>query len=405
MPGGESVLFTIVSPNGRAEDSQIAILNLQTGTSHVVLRGANHAHYVSTGHLVYGAEGTLYAVPFSLKRLAVTATAAPVMRGVLTGGFRSQANVALAANGSLVYVTGGARGGAQQTVTRVDRQGRGSPLVGLATDGYRDVRLSPDGTQLALATQDDVFVYNFNRSTRIRLTTDPSVDRSPVWTPNGTRIVFTSRRSGFPELFSRLADGSGIEERLLAGSSDLIDLRANEWTADGKQLLYTEVPASRGGEIKQAAMADLAHAISLVNTDSASPVSPRGGWMAYQSRVSGSTEIYVERYPDLGDRKLISVGGGRLPVWSADGRELFFTNGRQMLAVPIEYGATLSAGRPEVLFEASISILEGNRPYDVTGDGRFLMIVGSETDGSDPPPQIVVVQNWTEELKRLVPAH
>lgn len=238
------------------------------------------------------------------------------------------------------------------------------------------------------------------------VTTDPAVDRSPLWTQDGTRIVFTSQRSGFPELFARLADGTGSEERLFAGAKDLTDLRANGWTADGKELLYTEVSAAAsGGAIKQGPMADLAHAKLLVTADSASPVSPRGGWMAYQSLLSGSLEVYAERYPGLGDRKLISVGGGTRPVWSADGRELFFTTGRQMVAVPIEYGPTLTAGRPEVLFDAPLSVSAGNRPYDVTADGHFLMIVGSQTDGGSPASQMVVVQNWTDELKRLVPEH
>lgn len=126
--------------------------------------------------------------------------------------------------------------------------------------------------------------------------------------------------------------------------------------------------------------------------------------MAYQSLLSGSLEVYAERYPGLGDRKLISVGGGTRPVWSADGQELFFTTGRQMVAVPIEYGPTLTAGRPEVLFDAPLSVSAGNRPYDVAADGHFLMIVGSQTDGGTPASQMVVVQNWTDELKRLVPA-
>ena len=221
LPGGESVLFTIApANNARAENSQIAVLDLQTGTSKVLIRGGSHAHYVPTGHLVYGVEGTLRAVAFDLGRLEVVGTPAPVLEGVATT-VSGLADVAVAANGSLVYVPGGAGGGRQQTVVLVDRQGRASPLPGLPLDSYRDVRVSPDGARLALATQDDVWIYDVTRTTRSRLTTDPASARSPLWTPDGQRIVFTSRRAGYPELFWRRADGTGSDERFLARAKDL----------------------------------------------------------------------------------------------------------------------------------------------------------------------------------------
>ena len=131
--------------------------------------------------------------------------------------------------------------------------------------------------------------------------------------------------------------------------------------------------------------------------------------MAYQSNVSGQMEIYVERYPELGHRQLISTGGGRLPLWSRDGRELFFSSldSRQMLAVPVEYGTTLVAGRPQVLFEFTIvtAVLPGAQRYDIAPDGRFLIVRSDQGDFTDTAPQIVVVQNWFEELKRLVPVN
>ena len=231
------------------------------------------------------------------------------------------------------------------------------------SDAYRDVRVSPDGARLALATQDDVWIYDFARATLSRLTTDPAPDRSPLWTPDGQRIIFTSTRAGYPELFWRPADGTGSDERLLARAKDLLDLRANGWSADGRQLLFTEVPPSIQSAIGQIAIERPSDAKVLVKSEFCNDfaaVSPDGRWMAYHSNVSGRDEIYVERYPELGNRQQISTGGGRLPLWSRDGRELFFSSldGRQMLAVPVQSGTTLVAGRPQVLFEFAMLAIQ-----------------------------------------------
>lgn len=138
-------------------------------------------------------------------------------------------------------------------------------------------------------------------------------------------------------------------------------------------------------------------------------VSPDGRWVAYDSNVSGRGEIYVERYPELGDRQQISTAGGNRPVWSRNRRELFFASvdRRQMFAVPMQTGPTLVAGRPQLLFDYLMLIPPGgSRLYDLTPDGRFIIIARAQEDtGSGPPRNLILVQNWTEELKRLVPVN
>ena len=292
---------------------------------------------------------------------------------------------------------------------------RDSPLPGLPLDSYRDVRVSPDGARLALATQDDVWIYDFTRATLSRLTTDSASDTRALWTPDGQRIIFMSRRAGYPELFWRPADGTGGDERLLARAKDLRDLRADGWSADGRQLLLTEVPASTSGNqcaIGQGAIERPSDVTVLVKSEFCNEyaaVSPDGRWMAYDSNVSGRYEIYVERYPELGNRQLISTGGGRMPLWSRNGRELFFgsPDGQQMLAVPVRSGTTLVVGRPQVLFEFAMLVsTTGQRPYDLAPDGRFVVIRSvQEETGSSAAPNLIVVQHWFEELKRLVPTN
>jgi Tol biopolymer transport system component len=288
----------------------------------------------------------------------------------------------------------------------VDRQGRASPLPGLPPALYRNVKVSPDGTRLAVDTQGgDVSIYDFSQATLSRLTADPAADYNPVWTPDGQRIIFSSRRAGYPELFWRPADGTGQDERFFEHGKNLTDLRANGWSADGKQLLFTEVSASGG--IGQLAIERPSDAKMLVNADSPASVSPDGRWIAYHSDTSAQTEIYVERYPELGNRQQISRGGGRLPIWSRNGRELFFSSldTRQMLAVQVQSGTMLVAGPPKVLFEMAMLVPPGgSRTYDIAPDGRFLIIRSNQSEAATgSAPQIVVVQNWTEELKRLVP--
>jgi Tol biopolymer transport system component len=403
LPGGKAVLFTISPPAGDIANAQIAVLDLQTGMSKVLIRGGSNAHYVPTGHLVYGVAGTLRAVAFDLARLEVAGTPALVLEGVATTGWGAS-EVAVAANGSLVYIPGGAGLSDKRTVVSVDRQGRASPLPGLPLDSYRDVRVSPDGARLALATQANLWIYDFTRATLSRPTTDPAA-HGPLWTRDGQRIVFTSIRAGYPELFWRPADGTGSDERLLTRAKDLTSLRANGWSKDGRQLLFVEVAATSA--IAPIAIDRPSDAKVRVKGDSPSAVSPDGHWLAYQNDASGRMEIYVERYPELGSRQPISTGGGRLPLWSRNGRELFFStlDARQMLAVPMQFGATLVPGRPQVLFEFAMRpILGGSRSYDIAPDGRFLIIRSDQAEvAGDTAPQIVVVQNWFEELKRLVP--
>ena len=414
LPGGEAVLFTILaSPSRLLENAQIAVVDLRTGTSKVLIRGGSHASYVPTGHLVYGVSGTLRAVAFDLKHLAVVGTPATVLEGVVTTALGA-ANIAVAANGSLVYVAGGALFGSRQTVVSVDRQGRASPLPGIPLDAYRTVRVSPDGTKLALATFEQVSIYDFARATLNRLTTDPASDSNPLWTPDGQRLVFTSMPAGYPELFVRRADGTGSVERVLSRAKDLIDLHPDGWSKDGKHLLFSEVTRNVCPAIGQVAFERPSEAKLLVKGDGCSvvaTVSPDGRWIAYTSGTPAARrlEIFVERYPELGDRQQISTGGGDVAVWSRNSRELFFMSldGRQMFAASMQSGTTLVAGRPQMLFESAMPPSGGGyRPYDIAPDGRFLIIQRAQAAaGTAAAPEIVVVLNWFEELKRLVPTN
>jgi len=242
-----------------------------------------------------------------------------------------------------------------------------------------------------------------------RLTINPAPDTNPLWTPDGQHIVFQSSRAGFSELFRRRADGTGSDERLLGRARDLLDLLPVGWSKDGKQLLFSEVSPNFQCAIGQMAIAPPSDVKLLVKNEGCNvggAVSPDGRWIAYTTMMSGRSQVYVEKYPELGNRQPISTGGGGMATWSPDGEELYFITPdfRQMFVARVQSDATF--GRPQLLFELAMARTPGAQPYDVAADGRFLIIKRGQAEaGADAEPQIVIVQNWTEELKRLVPVN
>ena len=190
LPGGQSVLFTVVKGQG-SENMEIAALTLDTGVRVPLVSGGSNPHYAPTGHLVYGVDGTLRAVRFDPDRLAVMGDPVPVLEGVVTNAFGA-AQFSFASDGSLVYLPGGAGGGAERTLTWVDRQGNETPLDLPEARSYQIPRLSPDGTRLAVTVSGDnvdVWVSELATGTLRRLTTDPARDDFPIWTPDGERVV------------------------------------------------------------------------------------------------------------------------------------------------------------------------------------------------------------------------
>ena len=222
------MLFTILT-GGSIDSAQIALLDRDTGEQSVLVPGGSNPHHSPTGHIVYGVGGTLRAVSFDLDRLAVTdPNPVPVLDGIFTKD-SGAADFDLASDGSLVYVAGQGTGVGERTAVWVDRQGNELPLNVPARQHFGP-RLSPDGTRLAVFILDleniDVWVSELARGTLSRLTDDPALDLSPLWTPDGERVVFASNRDGPWGLFWVAADGTGEAEHLLEPSSTR---RAEVW--------------------------------------------------------------------------------------------------------------------------------------------------------------------------------
>jgi len=412
LPGGEWVLFTVRGA-GQASwnEAEIVAQSMTTNERTVLISGGLDGRYVPSGHLIYGLNGVLFGVPFDVSSRQVTGGPVPLVEGVrqATGATAGVIQFSVARNGSLVYVPAGSAGsgGNVSSLVWVDRQGREEPLPGLEPGGYESFRLSPDGSRLALDFgRSRLWTYDIARGVRNPLTTESGVsDTNPVWTPDGTRIVFNRGST----LLLMAADGTGAPEELLTRETSR--LIPESWSPDGTQLLFISVGGGRGGsDIELLSMDDERTVEAFIETDQVEghpTISADGQWVAYHSDVSGRQEVYVQRFPTLGDRQQISTAGGRAPLWSPDGRELFYRSidGRQVLGVPVTMGTTFTAGIPELLFEGAYLPPAGVvRPYDLTLDGeRFLMAKIGAAGDVGRSPELTVVLNWFEELKERVP--
>jgi serine/threonine protein kinase/Tol biopolymer transport system component len=410
VPTGRAVLFTIMPVSGGLDAAQVAMFDLDAGTQQILVRGGSHGHYVTSGHLVYAAGGTLRAVPFNLARRKVRDTPIAVLSRVVTSAFGA-ADVAIARDGTLVYAD--APGGLARTLLWVDRQGREEPMNAPPRPYYYP-RLSPDGTRIVVYSGDqdwDLWLWDMARETLTRLTTDPANEAYGIWTLDGRRVVFSSSRSGRFNLFSQAIDGTRTAERQTESSNNQMP---SALTPDGTNVLFHEQSPETGLDLKMLTLGPSRRIVPLLTTrfnESNGVVSPDGHWLAYESDSSGRYEIYVRPFPSIEiGLWLVSTSGGTQPLWSRNGQELFYVAADGgLMAVPVRPRGTIwSTGVPRKVVNGRY-VTSSNatiaRDYDVSADGqRFLLVKQTGADSTAGLPQIVVVQHWDEELKRLAPA-
>ncbi len=397
LPGGDAALFSVYTT-----EFQIAVLSLKTGAHRILLPGLR-AHYTTSGHLVFNRGNSLLAAPFDPEKLELTGPAVSVLEGLLLVPPFYTPLFTISDDGTLVY----ASGTVNQTLVWVDRSGAVEPAVPEAR-AFEEPRLSPDGSRVAVTIRDanpDVWVFDLAQGTWMRLTFEAGEDETPIWTPDGRRVTYSSTRAGRPrENFWKPADGSGAEQLLFESNAHP---HVSSWSPDGRALLYTEYgPATQGDLWACALEGSRTSCRPLLRTpanERAPRFAPDGRWLAYVSDESGRDEVYVQPFPGPGGRWQISYSGGNEPVWSRDGRELFYRDGEKMMAVPVTTQPAFSAGSPRPLFEGDyVATRRGEAAYDISPDGRrFLMV---RRDPRSAPIQLNVVLNWFEELKKKVPA-
>ena len=414
LPGGDSVLVTERNSAGADWDAaEVFAYSLSTGERTTLINGGAGAQYLPTGHLVYTLGTTLFGVAFDAATLTLSGGPVPLVQGVMrASNFTGAANFGVSNDGTLVYVRGDSAT-FRNTLVWVDRDGREEP-IDVPPRTYIYAQLSPDGTRVALDSRDDendIWIFDLARETLQRLTFDPGLNRSPVWSPDGTRVAFTREIDSAEAAYWQAADGSGAAERLTEGAGTAAAVAfPSGFLPDGSALLYS-IGTNDVGMVSIGGTPAEASIIAGTANEHNPVVSPDGRWLAYQSNESGRYEIYVRPFPQIdAGRWQISTNEGTRPEWSADGSELFYFkedagSGAAVISVAVESGETFRPGTAETLFSGPYLAGQSLRGiYDVTEDGQRFLLVKRVEGGSNAPAQsIVIVENWLEELERLVP--
>jgi len=420
LPGGTAVLFTSSHGNVTYFDATVEALSRKTGVRKTVVTSAYFGRYLptngSTGHLIYVHDGTLFAVPFDPDRLELRGTPAPILEDLAAVITLGAAQFDFSQTGTFVYRSGTV---ADQSwpVVWLDSSGKTQPLV-TKPNGYTTPRFSPDGRLLALALgaggAREFQIYDWQRGTMSRLVLTTEANFYPTWSPDGKYLAF---RSATPT-------GSKIQWTRVDGSSEPVPLLETK----GIALPYSFSPEGRlayrdGGPETGLDLWTLP--LDLRDPDHPKPgkpepflrtrfnetfamFSPNGHWIAYQSDESGRNEVYVRPFPGPGEKWQVSTGGGTLPLWSRDGRELFFENpdNRIMVADCMVKASTFASGKPRLWSETPIRDIGGISNYGLAPDGkRFAVFPVPEPAAEEKGSlHVTFLLNFFDELRRKVPA-
>jgi dipeptidyl aminopeptidase/acylaminoacyl peptidase len=431
LPGGKAILFTVVplepGTAGGFDTAQVVVQSIGSEDRTVIWEGGSSARYLSTGHLVYAQGTSLYAIPFDADQRAVRGGAVQMLSGLRrsVNGFSDTANLAISDTGTLAYIPGDPNGGAaapavETTLTWVDRSGREDPLP-VRPDNYTAVRISPDGSRIALVvgqlnpnatvTQTpSIWIYDLDTENLSLLTADPAGDDGPVWSTDGKRVFFRSLRTDSVGIYS-IEVGTG-ETTLIAEATDEVPIPL-PWSIAPDDQVLAMVSAASVTDINLATVSlddgEMAILVGEADPEFEPSISPNGHWLAYQERFAADNpEIDIRPFPGV-SRTRIPVGPGQHSLFSHDGTELFYFDGQGLRAASIAYEPTLRVGKPETLFEAPTAYLWNalGRAWDADPSGqRFLLIrrPGAPAPGVEAERErIDIVLNWTEELKTRVP--
>jgi serine/threonine-protein kinase len=402
LPGGKAVLFTAHSGIVGYDSANIEVMTLPDHHRKTLDRGGMFGRYLPSGHLIYVNRGTLFAVPFDLDRLEVRGTPEPVLDQVGYNAGTGSAALDFSQTGTLIYRSAEA-GGGLLIVQWLNAAGKTQPLLAKA-DAYTRPSLSPDGNRLAISTT-DIWVYEWQRDTMTRLTFDNRAIFS-LWSPDGRYIAFQAPGG----MFWTRSDGSGKPQPLTQSKNTQYPW---SFTADGKRLAFYEFNPETGVDLWTVPLesdgaglrAGKPEPFLRTPFDERQPsFSPDGRWLAYASNESGRFQVYVRAFPDKGGKWQISNSGGMYPLWSRNGRELFFhTEDNQiMVAGYTVKGDSFVAERPLVWSEKRLADVGTAANYDLAPDGkRVAVLMPAETAGGQrAQSHLIFLENFFDEVRR-----
>ena len=339
LRSGAAVLYTASTEVNIGDDAKLVIQPLPSGERIIVQRGGYFARYVTSGHIVYMQDDTLFALPFDERRLEVTGAPARMTADVQFNAARGSAQLTVSRMGALAYVQGANTFGARPIVW-LDRTGSIAPLRGVPAN-WRNPEFSPDGHRIAMdiraGGQSDIWVYDWTRDTLTRVTSDSGNEEFPVWTPDGQRIVYRTYRSSTDPSGDTLSwkrgDGTGSAQVLIRGKGML---RPGSWHPSGKLLAYiATLPLTgidvmilpvTGDEVGGWKAGQPRAFVSSAAREQSPTFSPDGRWLAYSSNESGGDQVYILPFPGPGPRVMVpSATDGVSASWSRARPELVFS--------------------------------------------------------------------------------
>jgi Tol biopolymer transport system component/tRNA A-37 threonylcarbamoyl transferase component Bud32 len=397
LPDGNHFVFAIGASEREKGGIFVGSLDGKTKSYLMPLGNRLNALGYSSGYLLIGGDD-LIAQPFDAGRLTLSGSSVPVVDGL--------GNYWGASNGGVLVFQKTSTVSPNKQLTWFDRSGKQLGQLG-APSNYGNIEVSPAGDRVAADTfangNRDVWVIDVARAVPSRLTFDPASDWTPVWSPDGSQILFASGRSG-THMYQRPASGVGSDRLVFKSDSSEIPV---SWSRDGRYIVFSRFKTSGAGvDTWLLTLGSEPKATPFIESpfDKAQArISPDGRWITYVTNDSGTYQVVVQSFPDPnGGRWQITAQGGIEPKWQHDGRELYYLalDGK-LMAVPVTPGPAFQAGSPSVLFQTPLVVTRGQTPrdrrYDVAPDGRFLIAVPTAAATATP---VTVVVNWTALTNR-----